>query len=50
MLFKFGKFWKTTLLTVAAWIFYGVWGFEFATITLLALIYAHNFKDSTKVL
>mgnify|MGYP003134725355 CR=1 FL=1 len=50
MLFRFGKFWKTMLFIVSSWLFYGIWGFEFATITLLALICARNFKDSTKIL
>ncbi len=40
MLFKFGTFWKTMAIIVTTWIFYGIWDFEFTTITLLALILA----------
>jgi len=42
MLFKFGKFWKSVAFIVASWIFYGIWGFELTTITLLALFVAIN--------
>ena len=45
MLFKFGTFWKTIALVLGSWVFYGIWDFEFTTITLLALILAiklHN--------
>jgi hypothetical protein len=48
MLFKFGKFWKILTLLVSSWIFFGIWGFEFTTITLLALILARNITDTTK--
>ena len=48
MLFRFEKFWKTTALVVGSWIFYGIWGFEFTVVTLLAAIFALNFKDTTK--
>ena len=50
MLFKFGKFWKTVVFVACSWICYGIWGFELTTITILSLIVANNFKDSTKVL
>jgi hypothetical protein len=48
MLFKFGKFWKSLSFVVGTWILYGAMGFEFATITLLALIFASNFNENTK--
>jgi len=38
MLFEFNKFWLGLLAVVGSWLFYGVWGFEFTTITLLSLI------------
>jgi|TARA_R100001224_G_C3941051_1_gene122300 hypothetical protein len=50
MLFKFGKFWKTLTLMIGSWIFFGIWGFEFTTITLLALILACNTTNTTKFL
>ena len=50
MLFKFGTFWKTIALVLGAWVFYGIWDFEFTTITLLAAILATNLKSSTKLL
>jgi|TARA_R100001163_G_scaffold21559_1_gene18351 hypothetical protein len=48
MLFKFGKFWKTISLLMGTWIFYGVFGFEFAVVTALSLILATNLKDTSK--
>jgi hypothetical protein len=48
MLFKFGKFWKATALIIGTWIFYGIWGFEFTVVTLLAAIFAFNLKSTTK--
>jgi len=50
MLFKFGKFWKTVLFLVGSWIAYGLYGFEFTTITILALIFAQNFNDRYRLL
>ena len=50
MLFKFGTFWKTTCLIIGSWLLYGLWDFEFVTITLLAAILATNLKSSTKLL
>jgi len=47
MLFKFGKFWKTITLVISSWIIYGFWGFEFATITLLALILASSLQKTS---
>jgi hypothetical protein len=48
MLFKFGKFWKSLCFVVGTWIFYGICGFEFTTITLLSLIFISTFKDTKK--
>tara|TARA_R100000008_G_C3501515_1_gene123962 strand:+ start:90 stop:230 length:141 start_codon:yes stop_codon:yes gene_type:complete len=46
MLFKFENFWKSIAIVVGSWIFFGIWDFEFATITLLALIFAKQLRDS----
>ena len=46
MLFEFGFFWKTTLLIVLSWALYGIWGFEFTTITILAAMLALMSKKS----
>ena len=48
MLFKFGKFWKSIAFVICAWAFYGVCGFEFATVTLLAIIVAINSSERLK--
>ena len=48
MLFKFETFWKTMCLIVGSWMLYGLWGFEFTAITLLAAILAINLKNITK--
>jgi hypothetical protein len=45
MLFTFGYFWKTLLTVLGAWILYGLLGFEFAVITILALILAMQYKN-----
>jgi len=42
MLFTFNKFWKTLLILISSWLIYGVWGYEFTMVTLLALIFADN--------
>ena len=44
MLFEFGFFWKFVILMLFAWVTYGVWGFEFATVTLLAALLATQVK------
>jgi|TARA_B100000519_G_C13831357_1_gene245114 hypothetical protein len=46
MLFKFGTFWQTFAIVLVSWIFYGIWDFEFATITLLALILASKIQNT----
>jgi len=38
MLFTFNIFWKTAAVVGASWLIYGFLGFEFAIVTLLALI------------
>ena len=50
MLFKFGKFWKSLILVMGSWIFYGFFGFEFTTITILSLMIVSKFKDETKII
>ncbi len=42
MLFEFGIFWKTILLVLASWAFYGAFGFEMTAVTLLSLILARS--------
>ena len=44
MLFEFNFFWKLMSLILLSWIFYGVWGFEFTTVTILTVILALQFK------
>ena len=46
MLFEFGFFWKLLLLMLLSWISYGIWGFEFTAITLLAAIFASQAKKT----
>ena len=45
MLFKFGNFWKTIGVVIGSWIAFGMFDFEFATVTLLALILSLNLQD-----
>jgi len=44
MLFAFNYFWKSLLVIMGAWSLYGVFGYEFAVITLLAILVAFNLK------
>ena len=44
MLFKFGTFWQTFSVVLGAWIFYGIWDFEFTVVTLLAVLLSFNLK------
>jgi len=38
MLFTFNNFWKTVFIVVAVWALYGLWGYEFTVISVLAAI------------
>jgi hypothetical protein len=46
MLFQFGFFWKFVLLMILSWVSYGIWGFEFTTISILTAILACQAKKS----
>ena len=48
MLFKFGKFWRAFGIVLGSWIFFGIWGFEFTAITLLAGILGASIKENIK--
>ena len=47
MLFDFSFFWKICLLMILSWAAYGIWGFEFAVVTLLTAILAATIKKSS---
>tara|TARA_B100000085_G_scaffold59319_1_gene52212 strand:+ start:2324 stop:2476 length:153 start_codon:yes stop_codon:yes gene_type:complete len=49
MLFTFNKFWKSLLLLIGAWSLWAVVGYEFTTVTLLALLIAANFESNSSV-
>jgi len=44
MLFKFSFFWKFVSTLVTAWILYGLCGYEFTIVTILACILALKFQ------
>ena len=46
MLFEFNFFWKVLGIMILCWVSYGVWGFEFTAVTLLAAILATQLKKS----
>ena len=50
MLFKFGKFWKTVLFLIGSWSLYALFGYEFALVTVVSLLYCDNFKDDYTIL
>ena len=47
MLFEFSFFWKVILLMILSWVSYGIWGFEFTTVTLLTAILATLAKKTS---
>ncbi len=49
MLFKFNFFWKSIAIIFGFWIFYGIWGYELASITLLSLILSTVLTTETKL-
>lgn len=46
MFFEFSFFWKFMILMLVTWTSYGVWGFEFTAITILAALLATQVKKS----
>lgn len=42
MLFEYNKFWQTLLIIVGSWALWGIWGGEFAIVTLLALLLSNS--------
>jgi len=46
MLFEFNKIWKTITLLGSSWIVYGLWGFEFTMVTLLALLLSQRITST----
>lgn len=47
MLFEFNFFWKLIVVMILSWVFYGIWGFEFTVISILAAILACQAKKTT---
>ena len=47
MLFKFNYFWKCLLIFLGAWTLYGLVGYEFTVVTLLAAIITTKASNST---
>jgi hypothetical protein len=50
MLFTFNKFWKSIILVILTWICYGIWGYEFCVVTLLAVLISTQFDKTTTLL
>ena len=50
MLFTFNTFWKVLLTVAATWGAYGVLGFEFTTVTLLALLLGASYRSDSIVI
>jgi hypothetical protein len=47
MLFKFGFFWKLLSLMILSWVSFGIWGFEFTAISILAALLACQAKKNS---
>ena len=45
MLFKFNFFWKCTLTLVATWTFYGLFGYEFTVVSLIAVLIMNQLRE-----
>lgn len=50
MLFQFGYFWKFLLTVFGTWGSYALFGFEFTTVTLLAILITLYYKNTTILL
>ena len=50
MLLTYNKFWKTIGVLLGTWIVYGMWGFEFTVVTLLALLCAMHLISHTHLI
>ena len=44
MLFEYNNFWKTILILLLSWSFYGIFGYKVTVVTLLAFIYSNSLK------
>jgi hypothetical protein len=49
MLFSFNYIWKSILILAGSWAIYGLCGFEFTIVTLMAVLLALKFKTSTHI-
>jgi len=50
MLFEFNYFWKLLLTVVCAWFSYAFVGFEFTTVTLLAVLLSFYYKKNNTLI
>ena len=46
MLFEFNKIWKIITIMAASWVIYGLWGFEFTMVTLVALLLSQRITST----
>ena len=49
MLFSFNYIWKSVLIFGGSWAIYGLCGYEFTVVTLLAALLAVNFKTKMHI-
>ena len=50
MLFEFNRFWKSILVLVGTWALYGLTGYEFTMVTLLATLLATKLNDTSHII
>ena len=50
MLFEFNRFWKSVLVLIGTWALYGLTGYEFTMVTLLATLLATKLNDTSHII
>ena len=50
MLFEFNRFWKSVLVLIGTWALYGLTGYEFTMVTLLATLLAAKLNNTSHII
>ena len=50
MLFEFNRFWKSVLVLIGTWILYGLAGYEFTMVTLLAALLTTKLNATSHII
>jgi len=50
MLFEFNRFWKSVLVLIGTWALYGLTGYEFTMVTLLAALLTTKLNATSHII